>query len=40
MKGSSLAAGGGIGRTGVVSHDFEASNETRRSPTKKGKHVS
>jgi cell division cycle protein 20 (cofactor of APC complex) len=43
---SSLAAGGGIGRNGVVNHDFELSsaetggNTGRKSPSKKGKHVS
>lgn len=38
---TSLSLGGGIGRSGVVSHDFEPPAEsTRRSPSKKGKHVS
>lgn len=40
VKTASLAAGGGIGRNGVVTHDFEATTtDSRKSPSKKGKHV-
>lgn len=35
-----LAAGGGLGRMDVVGNDWDASLDVRKSPTKKGKHVS
>lgn len=39
---SSLAAGGGVGRSGVVSNDWDPSSlagESKRSPSKRGRHV-
>ncbi|GJN90721.1 hypothetical protein Rhopal_003735-T1 [Rhodotorula paludigena] len=40
-KASGLAAGGGVGRSGVVSNDWDPSalaGDSKRSPSKKGRH--